>query len=165
MHSECYITFLALIFRHACGATIFAAASACTSRNCTAAKRASKWANRTQTFDPSLLPYRTRRVTLFCPHWLLFALWRDFALLTKKGNAYVNDVYLNGQNQDVWCRTHKIVDPAVLRDGVTYDSLAGPSCYKFRYLKSTIEQNDNEVCLIENVEVDPNVYIHCICSD
>jgi hypothetical protein len=87
-----------------------------------------------------------------------------YLLAMKIGNAYVNDVYVNGQNQDMWCRANKMVNPLVISNRFDDNRIANsPTCYKFRFSMNTLQQEYNSVCLIEHVERD-GAFIHCICS-
>jgi hypothetical protein len=47
--------------------------------------------------------------------------------------AYIEEVFVNGQNQDVWCNSRRVItDPMMYDKNVGQDrSVSGKSCYKF----------------------------------
>lgn len=110
----------------------FAAASVCTRQNCTAGTKGSSWTMHTQESQGGNFRNWYKNVIWINKIWLIILFLQATRTSTTCTWTGRTRSFL-GQNQDVWCRTHKVVNASVLRDGVTYDSLNGPSCYEFRF--------------------------------
>jgi hypothetical protein len=76
----------------------------------------------------------------------------------------VNDVWVNGQCQDVWCRSNKIItDPSFYNAAQVYDDVTKASCFildmltrKYFETEPIIANCNPAVTLIQYV---------CMCSD
>jgi hypothetical protein len=80
------------------------------------------------------------------------------------GYAMINYMYVNGQGQNVWCRSNKIItDAAFFGAGQVYDDIVQESCLainlKVKYYYEVIfDQNycNPEAAVLHN---------YCMCSD
>jgi len=88
--------------------------------------------------------------------------------------GFIGEVYVNGQQQDVWCRSHAIIsDPAFYKSGKFYDNDVQPSCYKIYYYTGdykpagTLITEANDTCFSDTPVV-PSLSgykCYCNCSD
>ena len=84
-------------------------------------------------------------------------------MLLYAAHAYINDVYVNGQNQDVLCRSNQIISDNSLYDtGMSEINLYQETCYSFRFISMKFKVFQDAVCDINKL---PTWQIFfCMCS-
>lgn len=74
-------------------------------------------------------------------------------------------MYVNGQNQDVLCRSNQIInDTSLFKLGQIRDNVYQESCYYYQFLNQTFELYLDAKCNI-NAPVTPSDLFFCICSN
>jgi hypothetical protein len=80
--------------------------------------------------------------------------------------AIVNDVYVNGQGQDVWCRSNKIInDTTMYRPGYISSDLVTESCLYFDLFNKYFRLVVSEICGIDKYSGKIDSIDFCVCSE
>jgi hypothetical protein len=80
--------------------------------------------------------------------------------------AILGDVFVNGQGQDVWCRSKIIIkDTTMYKPGSIFDDLVEESCFYFHLFYKYYYPFGPDVCEINSQIGDTNTLHFCICSD
>lgn len=73
-------------------------------------------------------------------------------------------LYVNGQNQDVWCRSNQIMKDATFYDaGQVYDDVTQPSCLSLNLLKIWYFEATFELDICDTSS--HLMHQFCLCSD
>lgn len=80
--------------------------------------------------------------------------------------AIVNDVYLNGQDQDVWCRSNKIIDDLTMyKPGYFLNNLVVETCNYFDIVLKYYYIITNGGCEVNKYIGELNSHEYCLCSN
>lgn len=148
---------------HGFRATICAAALACVSRSCTVQKIAKK---------PEMLFYEQKEMIQLLPmphqvftNWTYLFITSFCYLFCLAGFGFIENVYVNGQNQDVWCRSNKTInDNSMYSAGKSDDYLISESCYIFQFDQKFLVA-EHLKCKITDFFMGAGRAMHCICSE
>jgi hypothetical protein len=88
------------------------------------------------------------------------------ALYMRAAYGIINDVYVNGQGQDVLCRSNQIInDPTMYQPGSIFNNLVSESCLYFDLLLKYYSVLNDLACDVYKYAGNINTADFCVCSD